>query len=124
VPLTEQLVDAAAEPLIWDPAFRQQLIDGLVEVWGGWGGVGGWGWVGGCCGGLRVGCSSETGPMPRQWPFPENGRHQPPTPPAQSPSPQVGDAVQDAFGGAPQDVEGVWTDGRFAVVQARPQVIT
>jgi len=66
VPLIEQFVPAATEPLVWDPAFRQQLIDGLVEV---------------------------------------------------------GGAVQDVFGGVPQDVEGVWVDGRFAVVQARPQVL-
>ncbi|KAI8469254.1 MAG: glutathione synthetase ATP-binding domain-like protein [Monoraphidium minutum] len=36
---------------------------------------------------------------------------------------EVGGAVQDAFGGVPQDVEGVWAGGRFAVVQARPQVL-
>lgn len=66
VPLAEQLLDAANEPLIFDAAFRQTLMDGLVEV---------------------------------------------------------GGAVQDAFGGAPQDVEGVWAGGRFAVVQARPQVV-
>lgn len=66
MPFSEQLLDAAAEPLLWDGAFRQTLIDGLVEV---------------------------------------------------------GGAVQAAFGGAPQDVEGVWAGGRFAVVQARPQVL-
>jgi hypothetical protein len=59
-------VDAAAEPLVWDPSFRQRLKDGLVGV---------------------------------------------------------GGAVQAALGGAPQDVEGCWHDGRFAVVQARPQVL-
>jgi alpha-glucan,water dikinase len=34
---------------------------------------------------------------------------------------QVGAAVEDVFG-APQDVEGVYSNGRFFVVQARPQV--
>ena len=32
-------------------------------------------------------------------------------------------AVEAAFGGAPQDIEGVWADGRVTVVQSRPQVI-
>ena len=31
--------------------------------------------------------------------------------------------VEDAFGGAPQDVEGVYSDGKITVVQARPQVL-
>ena len=35
----------------------------------------------------------------------------------------VGRAVEAAFGGSPQDVEGVWLGGEVTVVQARPQVI-
>lgn len=31
--------------------------------------------------------------------------------------------VERAFGGAPQDIEGVWADGAFTVVQSRPQVL-
>ena len=31
--------------------------------------------------------------------------------------------VEDAFGGAPQDVEGVYSDGKITLVQARPQVL-
>jgi phosphoenolpyruvate synthase/pyruvate phosphate dikinase len=34
---------------------------------------------------------------------------------------QVGVAVEEVFG-APQDIEGVYSNGRFFVVQARPQV--
>jgi hypothetical protein len=50
---------------MWDAAFRQQLLDGLVEL---------------------------------------------------------GYAVESAFNDTPQDIEGVWLAGRFAVVQSRPQV--
>ena len=32
-------------------------------------------------------------------------------------------AVEAAFGGAPQDIEGVWADGRVTIVQSRPQVV-
>lgn len=32
-------------------------------------------------------------------------------------------AVESAFDGQPQDIEGCWHDGKFAVVQARPQVL-
>jgi alpha-glucan,water dikinase len=35
----------------------------------------------------------------------------------------VGQAVEDAFGGVPQDIEGVWREGQLVVVQARPQVL-
>lgn len=35
----------------------------------------------------------------------------------------VGQAVEDAFGGVAQDIEGVWRDGQLVVVQARPQVL-
>ena len=66
-PWQQQLVDYAAEPLMWNGAFRSQLLDGLVEL---------------------------------------------------------GFAVEDAFGGQPQDIEGVWVGGHLAVVQSRPQVIT
>jgi hypothetical protein len=37
---------------------------------------------------------------------------------------QLGAAVEAAFGGVPQDIEGVRTaDGGWYVVQARPQVL-
>lgn len=32
-------------------------------------------------------------------------------------------AVEAAFDGAPQDIEGVWADGRATIVQSRPQVV-
>lgn len=35
----------------------------------------------------------------------------------------VGQAVEDAFGGVAQDIEGVWREGKLVVVQARPQVL-
>ena len=35
----------------------------------------------------------------------------------------VGAAIEAAFGGQPQDVEGVVVDGCVSVVQARPQVV-
>jgi alpha-glucan,water dikinase len=35
----------------------------------------------------------------------------------------VGQAVEDAFGGVAQDIEGLWRDGQLVVVQARPQVL-
>ena len=31
--------------------------------------------------------------------------------------------VEAAFGGTPQDIEGVWADGLVTIVQSRPQVI-
>eukprot|EP00878_Enallax_costatus_P012225 GHUV01012768.1.p1 GENE.GHUV01012768.1~~GHUV01012768.1.p1 ORF type:complete len:407 (+),score=64.26 GHUV01012768.1:489-1709(+) len=65
-PLTPAFPDYAKEPLHWDAAFRQQLLDGLVEL---------------------------------------------------------GYAVESAFDGTPQDIEGVWLGGRFAVVQSRPQIM-
>jgi hypothetical protein len=64
-PLEPRFPNYAAEPLMWDAAFRQQLLDGLVEL---------------------------------------------------------GYAVESAFNDTPQDIEGVWLGGRFAVVQSRPQV--
>jgi hypothetical protein len=67
VPLEERTLDYSREPLMWDRGFRQDLLDGLVEL----------------------GC-----------------------------------AVEGAFDGVPQDIEGCWHDGRFAVVQSRPQVLT
>jgi hypothetical protein len=66
VALEARCPDYAQEPLLWDSAFRQQLLDGLVEL---------------------------------------------------------GYAVESAFDGQPQDIEGVWIDGRFAVVQSRPQIM-
>ena len=35
----------------------------------------------------------------------------------------LGAAVEAAFEGAPQDIEGVWRDGSLTVVQSRPQVL-
>lgn len=64
--LEPRFPDYAQEALHWDAAFRQQLLDGLVEL---------------------------------------------------------GYAVESAFDGTPQDIEGVWLDGRFAVVQSRPQIM-
>ena len=31
--------------------------------------------------------------------------------------------VETAFGGSPQDIEGVYRDGRLTIVQSRPQVL-
>ena len=36
---------------------------------------------------------------------------------------RLGRAVEEAFGGVPQDIEGLWSHGRFTVVQSRPQVV-
>lgn len=66
IPLVPAFPDYAKEPLHWDAPFRQQLLDGLVEL---------------------------------------------------------GYAVESAFDGTPQDIEGVWLNGRFAVVQSRPQIM-
>lgn len=66
MPLEPRFPDYASEPIMWDAAFRQQLLDGLVEL---------------------------------------------------------GYAVESAFDDTPQDIEGVWLGGRFAVVQSRPQVM-
>jgi hypothetical protein len=35
----------------------------------------------------------------------------------------TGQAVEGAFRGVPQDIEGVWYDGGLVVVQSRPQVM-
>lgn len=35
----------------------------------------------------------------------------------------LGKSIQDAFGGVPQDIEGVWVDGKLYVVQARTQIL-
>ncbi len=35
----------------------------------------------------------------------------------------TGYEVESAFGGQPQDIEGVWKDGEITIVQARPQVL-
>ena len=35
----------------------------------------------------------------------------------------IGFEVEKAFGGQPQDIEGVWRDGRITIVQARPQIL-
>lgn len=35
----------------------------------------------------------------------------------------LGKSVEDAFDGVPQDIEGVYSDGKFTVVQSRPQVL-
>ena len=36
---------------------------------------------------------------------------------------RLGREVEEAFGGVPQDIEGLWAGGKFTVVQSRPQVI-
>jgi alpha-glucan,water dikinase len=36
---------------------------------------------------------------------------------------QVGRSIEEAFEGAPQDIEGVWADGRITIVQSRAQVL-
>lgn len=36
---------------------------------------------------------------------------------------EAGRRVEEAFGGKPQDVEGVFSGGEITVVQARPQVL-
>ncbi len=36
---------------------------------------------------------------------------------------EVGRSIETAFGGAPQDIEGVWVDGKITVVQSRAQVL-
>lgn len=36
---------------------------------------------------------------------------------------EMGAAVEAAFGGIPQDIEGAWRDGKLTVVQSRPQVV-
>lgn len=35
----------------------------------------------------------------------------------------LGVEIEAAFGGVPQDIEGVWTAGHYTVVQSRPQVL-
>lgn len=35
----------------------------------------------------------------------------------------VAKQVEAAFDGQPQDIEGVWVDGKVTVVQSRPQVL-
>lgn len=37
---------------------------------------------------------------------------------------EVAARVEAAFGGVPQDIEGVWAGGAFTVVQSRPQVLS
>lgn len=65
-PLQEQAIDYATDDLLWDSAFQQQILQGLVDL---------------------------------------------------------GKSVEDAFDGVPQDIEGVYSDGKFTVVQSRPQVL-
>ncbi len=36
---------------------------------------------------------------------------------------QVGRSIEAAFDGAPQDIEGVWVDGKITIVQSRAQVL-
>lgn len=64
--LEEQPIDYATDELLWDSAFQQQILQGLVDL---------------------------------------------------------GKSVEDAFDGVPQDIEGVYSDGKFTVVQSRPQVL-
>lgn len=35
----------------------------------------------------------------------------------------IGFEVEKAFGGEPQDIEGVWRGGKITIVQARPQIL-
>ena len=35
----------------------------------------------------------------------------------------TGFEVERAFNGSPQDIEGVWQDGKITVVQSRPQIL-
>ncbi len=35
---------------------------------------------------------------------------------------KLGQSVEAAYSGAPQDIEGCYCDGKFFVVQTRPQV--
>ncbi|DBB11157.1 TPA: Phosphoglucan, water dikinase, chloroplastic [Trebouxia sp. C0006] len=64
--LREQPVDYASDELLWDSAFQQEILQGLVDL---------------------------------------------------------GKAVEEAFDGVPQDIEGVYSKGSFTVVQSRPQVL-
>ena len=64
--LEEQPIDYATDELLWNSAFQQQILQGLVDL---------------------------------------------------------GRSVEDAFDGVPQDIEGVYSDGKFTVVQSRPQVL-
>ncbi len=64
--LQEQPVDYASDELLWDSAFQQEILQGLVDL---------------------------------------------------------GKAVEEAFDGVPQDIEGVYSKGSFTVVQSRPQVL-
>lgn len=64
--LEEQPIDYATDDLLWDSAFQQQILQGLVNL---------------------------------------------------------GRSVEDAFDGVPQDIEGVFSNGKFTVVQSRPQVL-
>lgn len=36
---------------------------------------------------------------------------------------QVGRSIEAAFDGAPQDIEGVWVDGKITIVQSRAQIL-
>ena len=36
---------------------------------------------------------------------------------------QVGRSIEESFGGVPQDIEGVWADGKITIVQSRAQVL-
>jgi alpha-glucan, water dikinase len=65
-PLATRTINYAAERLLWDARFCEELLRGIADV---------------------------------------------------------ARAVEAAFGGKPQDIEGVYKDGKFVVVQARPQVI-
>ena len=64
--LQEQPIDYASDELLWDPAFQQQILQGLVDL---------------------------------------------------------GKSVEEAFDGVPQDIEGVYCNNSFTVVQSRPQVL-
>lgn len=36
---------------------------------------------------------------------------------------KTGRSIEAAFNGAPQDIEGVWADGKITIVQSRAQVL-
>lgn len=36
---------------------------------------------------------------------------------------KVGRSIEASFGGAPQDIEGVWANGKVTIVQSRAQVL-
>ena len=64
--LTEETLDAASSPLLWDTTSLQSMLSEIVEV---------------------------------------------------------GRSIEATYGGAPQDIEGVWAGGKVTIVQSRAQVL-